>query len=414
VRATNITDCIGNPLSTNGNEAYLSLPAFTLVAAGSSWKYLDNGSDQGATWRDLTFDDRNWASGPAQLGYGDGDENTEVSFGANPNAKFITTYFRKSFVVEDATRLTNAVIQLLRDDGAAVYLNGTQVVRSNLAANATSTTAAAASVSDEAENTFFASRINSALLQTGTNVLAVEIHQSSGTSSDVSFDLALTAENRVAAVRPVFIQQLESQMALVGDTVTFRVVMTGTPPLKYFWRFNSSPLPPSPVGIPTLTLTNVQLTNAGSYFVIVSNANTAPVLGARATLDVMTDGDGDRMGDQWEETHGFRSDDPSDAAGDADGDGMSNRAEFLAGTNPHDPGSVLKIDSITALTNSIRLGFTAVSNRNYSVLYRDDLASPWQRLTNSLGRTTNRPETILDVQGTNRARWYRLVTPKEP
>jgi uncharacterized repeat protein (TIGR01451 family) len=416
VMVTNITDCIGNLTPTNASEVYINLPAFTFVAAGSSWKYLDNGSEQGVAWRALIFDDHNWSSGPAQLGYGDGDENTEVGFGGNPTAKFITTYFRKSFVLEDATKLTNAVVHLLRDDGAAVYLNGTQVIRSNLAVNATSTTPAVASIADEEETTFFSSRINSTLLQTGTNVLAVEVHQSSATSSDISFDLALTAEVRVAAVRPSFIQIPESQLALVGDTVVFNVAMTGTPPLSYRWRFNSSFIASSQPQTSTLTLTNVQLTNAGSYTVLVTNnANTVGVLSGRAALIVMTDSDGDRMGDAWENEYGFKSNDASDADGDADEDGTSNREEFLAGTNPRDPGSFLKIDSIAALTNSISLGFTAVSNRSYSVLYREHPASAsWQRLTNALGRTTNRIETILDVHGTNSQRWYRLVTPKEP
>jgi uncharacterized repeat protein (TIGR01451 family) len=414
VRVTNITDCIGNVTPANASEIYVSLTPFTFVNAGSSWKYLDNGSDQGTAWRALTFDDSGWPSGLAQLGYGDGDEITVVSYGGNAAAKFITTYFRKSFVLEDASKLTNAVIYLLRDDGAAVYLNGTQVVRSNLAANATSTTLA--SINEQDADIFFASRINSALLRTGTNVLAVEVHQSSETSSDVSFDLALTAEVRIAAVRPAFIQHPETVMALVGDTVSFSVEATGTPPLYYRWRFNNLFITPSQAQMPTLTLTNVQLTNAGTYTVVVTNsANVGGVLSGRGTLSVMTDEDGDRMGDAWEDLHGFDDGDPSDASGDADGDGMNNREEFIAGTHPRDSGSFLMIDSIAALTNSIRLGFTAVSNRSYSVLYREQPASaPWQRLTNTPGRTTNRIETILDAHGTNRHRWYRLVTPKEP
>ncbi len=416
VRVTNITDCIGNPTPPTAGDVYVALPSFTFVAAGSSWKYLDNGSDQGVAWRGLAFDDRNWSTGPAQLGYGDGDEQTEIGFGGNPNAKFITTYFRKTFVLEDATKLTNAVIHLLRDDGAAAYLNGTQVVRSNLAANATSTTPAASSISQEDETAFFSTRINSGLLQTGTNVLAVEVHQSSATSSDLSFDLALTAELRLAAVRPAIVQHPESQMALVGDTVSFSVAATGTPPLHYRWRFNNSFLPSIQPQTSTLTLTNVQLTNAGLYTVLVTNsASAVGVLSGRGTLQIMTDGDGDRMGDAWEVQHGFNTNDVSDAVGDVDEDGTSNREEFLAGTDPRDPGSFLKIDSIAALTNSIRLGFTAVSNRSYSVLYRESSAvAPWRRLTNSPGLATNRIETILDVQGTNRHRWYRLVTPKVP
>lgn len=67
----------------------------TLVPAGSVWKYLDNGTDQGTAWRGTGFDDSAWASGPAPLGYGD-PVSTTVNYGPDPNNKYITTYFRKT------------------------------------------------------------------------------------------------------------------------------------------------------------------------------------------------------------------------------------------------------------------------------------------------------------------------------
>src|SRR5204862_4551662 len=70
-----------------------------LVPAGSTWRYLDNGSDQGTAWRLPGFNDAGWASGLAQLGYGDGDEATVVGYGGNASAKYITTYFRRTFSV---------------------------------------------------------------------------------------------------------------------------------------------------------------------------------------------------------------------------------------------------------------------------------------------------------------------------
>jgi len=51
------------------------------ISSGASWKYLDNGSDQGTAWRARSFNDGAWASGPAQLGFGDGDEATVVAGG---------------------------------------------------------------------------------------------------------------------------------------------------------------------------------------------------------------------------------------------------------------------------------------------------------------------------------------------
>ena len=63
----------------------------TLIPTGATWRYLDDGSDQGSAWADPTFDDSAWAAGPAELGYGDGDEATVVSFGGDAGNKFITT-----------------------------------------------------------------------------------------------------------------------------------------------------------------------------------------------------------------------------------------------------------------------------------------------------------------------------------
>ncbi|MCH8044515.1 MAG: metallophosphoesterase, partial [Planctomycetes bacterium] len=104
----------------------------TLVAAGAEWNYLDDGTDQGTAWIEPTFNDGTWASGPAELGYGDGDESTVVSFGPDTSNKYVTTYFRKTLNVTDAADVLNLTLDLKRDDGAVVYLNGQEVIRSNM------------------------------------------------------------------------------------------------------------------------------------------------------------------------------------------------------------------------------------------------------------------------------------------
>jgi len=179
------------------------------VPKGAVWKYLDNGSDQGTAWREVDFNDSSWASGPAQLGYNEGDESTLVSYGPDPNNKYITTYFRHSFALEDTSNILNLVVNLLRDDGGVVYINGTEVVRSNMPTGTISyRTKAASGVGGSTEDTFFEYYIDPSSLHLGTNVVAVEIHQSSGTSSDISFDFELkTAASAPSSMRkaPYFI-----------------------------------------------------------------------------------------------------------------------------------------------------------------------------------------------------------------
>ena len=62
---------------------------------GSYWKYLSNASNQGTAWRAPSFNDSNWSTGLAQLGYGDSDESTLIS------PKGVTSYFRRQFNVSD-------------------------------------------------------------------------------------------------------------------------------------------------------------------------------------------------------------------------------------------------------------------------------------------------------------------------
>jgi hypothetical protein len=95
-----------------------------LVPQGANWKYLDNGSDQGTLWQQPGFNDASWASGSAELGYGDGDENTTVSYGPNSSNKYITTYFRHAFTVSNPAQYSSLYLEWMRDDGIVIYLNG--------------------------------------------------------------------------------------------------------------------------------------------------------------------------------------------------------------------------------------------------------------------------------------------------
>ena len=179
---------------------------FSLVPPGSTWKYLDNGSNQGTAWRQPSFNDGSWLTGQAQLGYGDGDEQKVVSFGSDPNNKYITTYFRLSFHVANPSIYTGLILRLLKDDGAVVYLNGTEIHRVNMPGGSIShTTLASTALGSPDENTFFSTSLCNTLV-TGNNVLAVEIHQANGTSTDLSFDLELKATDSATVTRGPYLQ----------------------------------------------------------------------------------------------------------------------------------------------------------------------------------------------------------------
>ncbi|MBI5387486.1 MAG: lamin tail domain-containing protein [Verrucomicrobia bacterium] len=174
-----------------------------LVAAGADWKYLDDGSNQGTAWRAPVFDDSSWSNGVAELGFGDAaDGRPEATLIRRYNSggqQIITYYFRRAFVVPDASRYDSLALLLKRDDGAVVYLNGTEIRRDNMPSGTiTATTFASGSPSDDGA-TFRSSTMSASALVSGTNVVAVEMHQNNSTSSDISFDLSLAGLSTGAA-----------------------------------------------------------------------------------------------------------------------------------------------------------------------------------------------------------------------
>jgi hypothetical protein len=156
---------------------------------GTIWKYWDADADPGADWRQRTYDDSGWASGPAELGYGNGDEATVIR-GGSVNPRPPTAYFRHRFHVTDTHSWTELAFRLRYDDGAAVYLNGSEVLRANLSGTAGHTTYTG---STSANNALAQGSASVGLLQPGENVLAVEVHQANLNSSDLSFALELVA-----------------------------------------------------------------------------------------------------------------------------------------------------------------------------------------------------------------------------
>ena len=164
----------------------------TVIGLGSDWKYLDDGSDQGQAWSTSAYDDSAWASGPAELGYGDGDEATVVGFGGDPNDRYPTTYFRHVVSITNPHELINGQMRVERDDAAIVYVNGPEVWRSsNLPAAVNYLTYA---TGNAIENAFDTVAFDGSVLIDGPNIFAVEIHNRGAANSDISFDLELTAD----------------------------------------------------------------------------------------------------------------------------------------------------------------------------------------------------------------------------
>jgi hypothetical protein len=184
---------LNSPTPGGPNECpFIPAPpqTITLVPFDQVWKYENSGTDLLTAWKDLTFNDNTWNSGPGPLG-------NETATLAEPIRTTFplgarTFYFRTRFNVDPNLVPTSLQFSQLIDDGAAFYLNGQEITgtRYNLPADATYATPANSSI-DNATLSIVNAPAN--LLQPGENLLAVEVHQPTGTSGDIVFGLKIDA-----------------------------------------------------------------------------------------------------------------------------------------------------------------------------------------------------------------------------
>lgn len=154
-----------------------------VIAFGDTWSFHDQGVDLGPNWAAPDFEDGAWASGPGQLGYGDGDEATVLT-DADPNHPSV--YFRKA--IDLPRPVLAAQLRVLFDDAVAVWVNGARVYDVNMDDGTDFATFASASSSDNEEAQ---ATLDAAGFVVGRNVVAAMVKQRNGSSSDVSFDLSL-------------------------------------------------------------------------------------------------------------------------------------------------------------------------------------------------------------------------------
>jgi hypothetical protein len=128
-------------------------------------------------------------------------------------------------------------------------------------------------------------------------------------------------------------------------------------------------------------------------------------------VNLWLDADGDGMPDGYEKQYSFLDpNNPNDASLDYDGDGMSNLAEYLAGTAPDDPLSYLRITAVTVRgTNGVEIAWGSAANKLYTVQRAGRL---WPgAFTNLAQRLLSTPpqNVYLDTTATNAAQlFYRI------
>lgn len=165
----------------------------TIIDVGQSWKYFVPVSEPSSTWKSYGFSDTSWKSGPSGFGFGDNDDNTVIETGK------ISVFLRKKFTVSDLKNMKSLWLHMDYDDGFVAYLNGTEICRSGMgvagsavAFNTTASSHEAVIYSGGSPEGFNVSEFISLLNET-SNVLAIQVHNTNATSSDLSAIPFLTA-----------------------------------------------------------------------------------------------------------------------------------------------------------------------------------------------------------------------------
>lgn len=161
------------------------------VSKNSTWKYLDTGQYPQTNWVSKDFNDSEWKMGLGILGYNNDNILTVLNYGTDDSKKYISYLFRHKFDIVSRADWSEIIVHLLRDDGAVVYLNGQEIIRTNMPADSDFNSLATTGTDAIDENKYFDFNIPTNYLVSGTNTIAVEVHQVSASSSDLSFDLSL-------------------------------------------------------------------------------------------------------------------------------------------------------------------------------------------------------------------------------
>ncbi len=335
----------------------------TIVPFGSVWRYSDLRQDLGTAWRQPGFDDSAWKSGPARMGFG-GDGEVTVIDGGPDGDRIPTVYFRLKFNVAGAKAVSDLNLQVIRDDGIILYINGTEVYRSNMPdGDAVFSTWASSAIGGADETTPLSAVVSPAVLVDGVNVMEVELHQANPTSSDLGLDVSLTGTVSAVNVAPT---------ADAGPDLT--VTLPDVAKLSATFTDDGLPQPP---GVPTFLWSKVS--GPGSVgFISPGSLATTAVIGAAGDYVLQ-----------------FQVNDGQLSASDT----------VAVRVLP----AVVPPLVLTALRgNPVTLQFRAEAGQAYQVRFRTDLVSgDWLKLTDvpaARERTVELPDAAADAQ-----RFYQVV-----
>ena len=158
----------------------------TVILPEDIWRYHTGQTPPGAGWQTLVFDDHTWLTGPGGIGFGDNDDATVIE-------PVISVFMRRKFTLSDASQVTAMLLHMDYDDAFVAYLNGIEVARANIGTpgtepgfNQPASDYREAEIYQGGKPERFDLGSFIPMLNSGENILSVEVHNYGSTSSDLS------------------------------------------------------------------------------------------------------------------------------------------------------------------------------------------------------------------------------------
>lgn len=185
----------------------------TVIYNNEEWRFQIGASEPPTDWMQTNFNDQQWSIGIGGFGYGDDDDNTNIS-------NTVSVYLRKTFDLQDTSKIVGAILHADYDDAFVAYLNGVEFARSNIGQvgtpppyNMTSTELHEATLFQGGLPESFTLSGNALknLMVEGNNTLSIQVHNESINSSDLSsnffFSVGITDESMTYGATPSWFDQ---------------------------------------------------------------------------------------------------------------------------------------------------------------------------------------------------------------
>ncbi len=195
---------------------YHALGQVKIIKTGDEWEYNDDGMAPPEDWLKQKNKIDNWKTGVSPLGYGSSLIETTISYGEDSENKHITKYFKKTFTIDDPYGFLIYKLNVQRDDGIVIYLNGHEVMRDNMPDGVITneTTALNLIFTKATEKITHTKLLSPDLFNQGLNTICASVHQARKISSDCIFNLEIIGDNSAESIPLLLKEQAIKNLSL--------------------------------------------------------------------------------------------------------------------------------------------------------------------------------------------------------